>query len=168
MSSPASRIAAGGQPQAWSETFKHPQHGDLTFTGKLPTSMQLAQHAVAMDNLFGDLAPGVEPRFSTRVLVAALAGMADDLLMDMPVIDRKEVEDEDKGSVRVVLTKYDPTTEPDVNWLTDVWMAYSTWRTSFLTPEVVAAVGEDSGSPTPSDSDTESAGPGTSPSTTPA
>lgn len=141
----ARKIARGGNPD-WEETFSHPRHGELTFRAKLPQALALAQHSVVMDNLLADLEG--EPRAATMILVSALAGMTDGLLMTLPVVDERRVEDEERGSVKIERVFYDPQAEPDVGFLVDVWTAYSAWRRAKLgeVDAVKGSFGETGGS----------------------
>lgn len=145
----ARTIAAGGNP-TWTETFTHRQHGDLTFTARLPLAKDSLRHSIEMDNQLQDLAGA--PSIQTQILVAAIAGMTvpDDgepghgLLVQLPVIGEDHVADDERGSTRIVRRYYDAASEPDVGFLSDVWLAYSTWRNELLSDATVSAVGESS------------------------
>lgn len=132
-------LARGGNP-VWQRTYTHPKHGELTFKGDLPSAREITLHSVRMDNLLAEL--GGPGRGQTMVMAAALAGMTDGLLLDMPEVDRTEVPDDERGSVRVEIVRYDPEAELNVNWLMDVWLEFSEWRGQLLTPETLEAVGK--------------------------
>lgn len=132
-------LARGGNP-VWTGTYTHPRYGKLTFTGDLPSALESTRHSVRMDNLLAEL--GGPGRGQTMVLAAALAGMTDSLLLAMPEVGRTEVPDEDRGSVRIEIVRYDPEAEINLNWLMTVWLEYSEWRGQLLTPETLEAVGK--------------------------
>jgi hypothetical protein len=172
---PAARtIAAGGNPE-FTHTVVHPQHGELTFRARLPLSVDSLRHSIEMDNLLQGLAG--DASWQTRVVAAAIAGMTvpeepgrpagHALMLELPVV-RREPDADDDGRVRQYY--YDASAEMDLPWLTDVWMAYSAWRTEQLSDDTVEAVGKSSGDPSTSSdaSSTPSAAATAPPSQTPA
>lgn len=163
MDADVKKIARGGNPE-WVQDFEHPLHGTLTFRAKMPKALDLMQHSVEMDNLLDDLRG--EPRAATMLLVSALAGMTDSLLMEMPVIDEQRVEDADRGSVKIERVFYDPQEERDPGFLVEVWTAYSMWRAQKL--EVVDDLKARSAPTGGSGSSESSSEPTGFPSTTPA
>lgn len=136
---------ADGRNVPWTHTAEHPKHGALTFTAELPKATLLLQHSIAIDNRLDEMGLTGSARPGTMILVAALAGMADSLLMAMPVVREDREEDADSGKTTITKVRYDPDEELDVDWLTDVWMGYSMWRGGLLGPEGVDAVKGPSG-----------------------
>lgn len=147
----AARVARGSQPAPFEHTASHPVHGDLTFRcERMPTVMQLADHAVAMDNLLADLVG--EARVTTMVTTAAIAGLAQlpdqpgrSVFMALPVVREDRVDDDTSGSVKIERVFYDVVDETDLTFLVDVWTAFSAWRSRLLSPEGVDAVKGSSG-----------------------
>jgi hypothetical protein len=172
-SAAARTIAAGGNP-LFEQTFEHPVHGPLTFRGRLPLATDSLRHSVAIDNLLVELAPGADPSFQTKVVAGAIAGMTvpdnapagKALMLELPEVAR-DPDPEDEGRVRV--RYYDAATEASMEFLAEVWLAYSGWRAQMLSDETVEAVGESSGGPAMSSgaSSTPSAGATAPPSPTP-
>jgi hypothetical protein len=174
MSSNAERIARGGQPAPWEQTFTHPRLGELTFRAEMPTVLQSAAHNVEMDNLLAKLTG--DARAGTMLLVAAIAGLKQDpdrgpgksIMVGLPVVDEDRVEDEGSGQVTVTRLFFDAEAEQDSAFLIEVWTAFSMWRFGVL--QEADAVKGSSGEPitSSSDSGTPSGAPIASPSTTPA
>lgn len=173
MTTDAQRIARGQEPAPFSFTATHPIHGALTFRcDRMPKAHQLLQHSVEIDNQLARLNAGAEPRAATMILAAAIAGLkpadpelpARGVLMDhLPVIDEDRTEDPESGKVRIERFYYDAEEEHDVAFLTEIWVAYSQWRSGIL--EGVDAVKGRSGETVGPDSSESSTAPTVSPST---
>lgn len=176
MSTDAQRIARGQEPRPFEKTIPHPVHGPLTFRStRMPKAHELLQHSVEIDNQLHQLGAGVDPRAGTMILAAAIAGLkpadpdfpARGVLMEqLPVIDEQRTEDPDSGKVTVERFYYDAENEHDIGFLTEVWVAFSQWRSDVL--EGVDAVKGPSGETDGRDSSESSTAPTVSPSTTPA
>src|SRR3954469_12450228 len=142
MSNDAQRIARGQEPAPFDQTFPHPLYGDLRFRcTRMPKAPELLLHSVEMDNQLAELAPGAEPRMATYILAAAIAGLkqADPsvpsrgiLMQELPVIAEHRTESEHSGSGTIERVSYDAESEHDVAFLTEVWVAFSNWRTGVL------------------------------------
>lgn len=142
----ARKIAHGGNP-TWSYTAKHPAHGDLTFTAKLPLASQTLEHQLAVDERLASLSDPSLARTQTLILAAALAGMSDGpgQLIDLPETGRSERHDDESGRTLVDIRYYDPEAETDAAFLIYVWLEYSQWRGQRASAEEVDAVKGSSG-----------------------
>lgn len=154
------KIAQGIQPE-WEHEHVHPVHGPLVFKAKLPTAIDLANQSVEMDNLLGNLEG--EPRATTMILVAAIAGLK--TLVECPVLRERRVEDPENEHVVVRQERYSPEEETSEVFLVEVWTAFSMWRNSFMVR--ADDLGESSGETTGNGSNEPYTSPITSPSTTP-
>lgn len=145
-------IAEGRNP-VWEQSFDHRVHGSLSFRGTLPTAKQQMLHAIAMDNLLATLDDEAGPRGGTLVLVAAMAGLrATDatrpsrgLLLELPAVAERKVEDPESGKVTVHRSFYDVDAETDIAFPVSVWVAYSEWCDEQLSEKAVDAVKGPSG-----------------------
>jgi hypothetical protein len=157
---PAARtIAAGGNPK-WEQSFTHAQHGEIVFKARLPLATDSLRHSIEMDNLLQELSG--DPSWQTRVTAAAIAGMTvpDEnpagkaLMLELPVVSR-EADPDDEG--RVTQHYYDASAEVDLSFLSDVWIAYSLWRSTQLSDDTVEQVGKSSGGPSISSDESNTA-----------
>lgn len=134
-------LARGGNPE-WVYAAEHPRHGQLVFRARLPRAKTMAANYVAVENLLGDLtAPGGA---DARIFAMAMAALGDGpgRLIDRPAVDRREVDDEDRGSTRIEVVYYDPDEELLPNFVLQVFLSFHAWRTQLLEPEAVRALGE--------------------------
>jgi hypothetical protein len=160
---PNIKVVADGGNDEFDQTFSHPVHGELTFKAKLPTSVQLLAHRVAMDNYLAGLVG--EPSRATFMLAASIAGLQ--TIMELPVVkEGREVLDEESGHEQVTKIRYDPAAEVDDNFPVMVWGAFSEWRVGFL--DQLGDLKNSSGETRGLDSSESSTAPTGSPSTTPA
>lgn len=173
MTTRAEKVAQG-RPDIWEETFTHPRHGELTFRAPSPKAADQLRHSVEMDNYLADLGPTAEPRGSTMLLAAAIAGLkqrdegppGQGVLVQLPVIGENRSEEQGSGKVTVERVYYDAEAEQDVSFLAMVWGGFSLWRQELLME--VDAVKGPSGETSGDDSNESSSGPTVSPSTIPA
>jgi hypothetical protein len=158
MTDPVKVIARGGQP-SWEETYEHPEHGEMTFKGKLPTARQLMEQSIAMDNLLAELSGDNQARSGTVMLASSITGMLH--VLELPVVrEERVVEDPDSGHEVIHQIRYDPMEEPDTEFLVNVWADFWLWRQNQLERigELKNSSGETSGngSSEPSNATTDS------------
>ena len=156
-------IAEQRPPKPWMYTAHHPIHGDLTFrAARLPVATEILAHRVRMDNLLAALSS--EAREGTGTLAAAIAGVG--TLVEAPVAGKTTKTDPlDPARTVIEIVYYDAASEVDEAFLTNMWMAFSAWRQSFVLQRSLDTLGESSGETAGSGSVTGSAEPTVSPST---
>jgi hypothetical protein len=141
---PIKEIAAGGQP-SWENTFDHSELGKLTFRCKrMPTARQWLDQAIAQDNLQAGLV--ALPSGATVLLAAAIASMQ--TIIECPVIrEDRRVDPDNPDHEWIEQTRYDPLNDPDIAFITAVYLDFWTWRQTLLNrvEEVGKSSGETSG-----------------------
>jgi hypothetical protein len=157
---------AAGDAVPWSETFKHPQHGELTArVANLPKNRDWLKHANECDLLIREMGgdPNAASEGTTR-FAGALAGFR---VIFAPIVtaESRTVDPED-GHERIEKHLYDPMDDENMEIPVRVWLNFCDWRQSLLNR--AGDLGKSSGETNGNGSDASSPVDTDSPSTTPA
>jgi hypothetical protein len=157
-------IADGRQPKPWKATFTHPFYGELTFTGALPTTLQIHSQLLERDRLMQGMSP--EPSWATLQSASSISGIR--TLLGCPVVREDRTPDPDNSHDKITKVHYDPATDPVEDFPFEVWSDFSEWRNSFLVAATQKTVEKSFGETVGDDSNDSSSTGLVSPSTTPA